>query len=72
MSRNPDFHTEEKEKWIEDYVYRETAVAGKRVQHPQTAVQKELDDMSNAEKVGLTTRKPETKLRRYCTLSDTV
>ena len=38
---------------------RETAVARKRVDHAETAIQRVQDDMRNAEKVGLTTAKPE-------------
>jgi len=51
---------EEKQKWIEDYVERETAVARKRVEDAETAIEKEQDDMRNAEKAGLTSTKPET------------
>jgi len=40
-------------------VERETAVARKRVDHAETAIQRVQDDMRNAEKVGLTTAKPE-------------
>jgi len=50
---------EEKEKWIEDFVERETAWARKRVEDAEAAVQQEQDDMTHAELVGLTTRKPE-------------
>jgi len=51
---------EVKEKWIEYYVDRETAVVRKRVQHVETAIKQEQEDMRNAEKAGLTTRKPKT------------
>jgi len=51
---------EEKEKWITDYVERETTVARKRVEDAVTAIKQKQDDMRNAEKVGLTTTKPET------------
>jgi len=51
---------EEKEKWIEHYVERETAVARKRVHDAETAIMQELKDMTTAESVGVTTRKPET------------
>jgi hypothetical protein len=54
-------NNEEKEKWIEDYVERETAVARKRVQDAETAILQELKDMTTAESAGGTTRKPETK-----------
>jgi len=50
---------EEREKQIEDYVQRETAVARKRVQDAETAILQELKDMTTAESVGGTTRKPE-------------
>jgi len=51
---------EEKEKWIEDYVERETAVPSKRVQDAETAIMQELKDMTTAESVGATTRNAET------------
>jgi len=51
---------EEKEKCIEDYVETETAVARKWVEDAETAIKQKQDDMRNAEKVGLTTTKPET------------
>jgi hypothetical protein len=50
---------EEKEKWIEDYVERETAGARKRVEDAEAAVQQEQDDMTHAEITGLTSREPE-------------
>jgi len=50
---------EEKEKWIEYVVERETAGARKRVEDAEAAVQQEQDDMTHAELVGLTSRKPE-------------
>jgi len=48
---------EEREKWIEDFVERETAVARKRVQDAETAI---MQDMTTAENGGATTGKPET------------
>jgi len=51
---------EEREKWIEAYVERQTAVARKRVQDAETAIMQELKDMTSAESMGATTRKPET------------
>jgi len=51
---------DEKEKWIKDYVERETAVARKRVQDAETATMRELNDMTTAENAGATTGKPET------------
>jgi hypothetical protein len=50
---------EEKEKWIEDYVERETAGARKRVEDAEAEVQHEQDDMPHAEIVGLTSRESE-------------
>jgi len=48
---------EEKEKWIEDFVERETAVARKRVHDAETAI---MQHMTTAENRCATTRKPET------------
>jgi len=53
---------EEKEKWIEDYMERESAVARKRIQDAETEIMQELKDMTTAESLGATTRKPETTL----------
>jgi len=39
---------EEKEKWIEDYVERETTVARKRFQDAETAIMQELKDKTTA------------------------
>jgi len=50
---------EENEKWIEDYVERETAGARKRVEDAEAAVQQEQDDMMQAEIAGLTSRESE-------------
>jgi hypothetical protein len=50
---------EEKEKWIADFVERETAGARKRVEDAEAAVQQEQDDMMHAELAGLTSWKPE-------------
>jgi len=50
---------EEKEKWIEDYVVRETAVARKRVEDAEAAFQQEQDNRKHAEIAGLTYREPE-------------
>jgi len=51
---------EEKEKWIEDYVEKETMVARMLVQDAETAIMQELKDMNTAESAGGTTGKPET------------
>jgi len=66
---------EEKEKWIEYYVERETAGARKQVEHAEEAVQQEHEDMEHAEIAGLTTREPEKTLEEMMvaigdTLSD--
>jgi len=50
---------EEKEKWNEDYVERETAGARKQVQDAEAAVQQEEDNMTHFELAGLTSREPE-------------
>jgi len=50
---------EEKEKSIEDYVDRETAVARQWVEDAETAIKKKLQEMRNAENSGLKTREPE-------------
>ena len=47
----------EKEKWIDDFVERETAVARKRAQDAETAL---MRDMTTAENECATTGKPET------------
>jgi hypothetical protein len=49
---------EEKEKWIEDYVERETTGARKRDEDTEAVVQQEQDDMTQAEIAGLTSRDP--------------
>jgi len=50
---------EVKQKWIEDYVQRETAVPRMRVEHAVAAVQNEQEDMKHVEMAGLTTREHE-------------
>jgi len=42
-----------------DYVDSETAVARKRVEHAERAILLEQEDLTNAEKAGFTTTKPE-------------
>jgi hypothetical protein len=54
---------EENEKWIEDFVERETAGARKRVEDTEAAVQQEQDDMAHTEIAGLTTKEPENMFR---------
>jgi hypothetical protein len=48
---------EEKEKWIEDFVERETAVARKRVQDTETVI---MHNMMTADNGAATTGKPKT------------
>jgi len=58
----PDSHfliNEEKEKWIEDYVEKETARGTKRVEDAEAAITHEPDHTEAAENGGLTTRVPE-------------
>jgi len=50
---------EERVKWIEEYVERETAVARKRVQDAKTAMMQEQEHMENVEKGRSTTTKSE-------------
>jgi hypothetical protein len=58
--RETDFlSNEEKEKWIEHYVERETAGARNRVKDAEAAVQQGQDDMTHAEIAGLTSTEPE-------------
>jgi hypothetical protein len=52
--------SDEQEKWIEDYLARETAVARKLVQDAETAIRQEIKDVTTGENVGATTPKPET------------
>jgi len=49
---------EEREKWIQDYVERETAVARQRVQDAETAIMHEQEYMCNVETGRSTTTKP--------------
>jgi len=68
--KQPETHIlskEEKEKLIEDYVKCESAVARKRVEHAETAINQEQEEMRNAEKVGLKTTKPEITLEEMLT-----
>ena len=54
---------EETEKYIENYVQRENAVTRKRVQNKETAIIEKLNDMTTAEMVRGTTRKPKTTVK---------
>ena len=57
--RETDFSSnEEKEKWIEDYVERETAGARKQVEDAEAAIRQEQEDTEAAENAGLMTREP--------------
>ena len=49
----------ENEKWIEDYVHRDTTMATKQVEDAETVNQQQQDDMTNDQKALMTTRKPE-------------
>ena len=49
---------EETEKWIEDYVGRDTAGARKQVEDAEAAVEQVQEDMKNAENMGLMNREP--------------
>jgi len=53
------FSNDHFEKWIEDYVERETGGARLRIGDGETAVQQEEEDMKNAENAGLTNQEPE-------------
>jgi hypothetical protein len=51
---------DEHEKWIEDYVEKETTAARKKVQVTETVIMQELEDMATSDNAGATARKPET------------
>ena len=51
-----------KEKWIKDYVARETPVGRKHVEDAETAIKQEQQDIGSAECGGLTAREP----RKLC------
>jgi len=55
-------NNKEKEKWIEDYVERETAVARKRVQDAQSAMMQEQECVGNVDNGWLTITQPEITL----------
>jgi hypothetical protein len=50
---------EEREKWIDDHVKRETAAARKHVEDAKAAVQQEQDDLKYAEIAGFTNKEPQ-------------
>jgi len=61
-AKRRDMHflsSEEKQKWIEVYVERETAGARMRVEDAEAVVQQEHDDTRKAENAGLTNRESE-------------
>ena len=43
---------EEKEKWIDDHLERETTVPRKQVEDTETAIKQELGEMGNADQAG--------------------
>ena len=53
-------HTRDKEKWMQNHVDRETAVARQRVQDAERPIMEEQEHMTNVEKVQSTTTKPKT------------
>jgi len=53
---------EHKEKWIDDYVERETTGARKRVEDAEAAIRQEQEHTEAAENMGLTTTEPEKTL----------
>jgi len=62
--RDPHFFSNQgREKWIEDYVERETAVSRKPVHDPQTALMQEHEHMVNVKKGQSTTTKLEIPLK---------
>jgi len=46
-----------RKKWIEDCVDRETTLAGYPISDAERAIKQEQEDLRNAEKAGLRTRK---------------
>jgi hypothetical protein len=53
---------QQKGTWIENYLERETAGVRKRVEEAPASVQKERDDMTHTEFVGMASREPEMSL----------
>jgi hypothetical protein len=54
---------EEKGKWIEEYVDRETAVASKPVQNAETLIMQEQEHVRHVGKARSTTTQPETTFK---------
>jgi len=48
-----------KQQWIENYIERETAVVGQRVDDAEAAIRQQQEDMGTAENTGIRTREPE-------------
>jgi len=63
---------EEKEKSIQEYVDKETAVARKQVEDAERAIKQDQEDMRNADEAGFTTWEPKNKVTRSVILSETV
>ena len=63
---------EEQQKWIDDYVDRETAVARKQVQAAETAIMQKQEHMRNVEKARSTTTKPEKSFEMLNAISDSL
>jgi len=55
--------TQEKDKWIKDYVDTEAAVSRRCVQGAETAIMQEQEDIKTAENAQSTSRKPETTFK---------
>jgi len=51
-------NNEDKEKWIENYVETDTAVARKQVEDAEAPIKQEQEEIRNAENVGVTTSEP--------------
>jgi len=65
--KKPETHVlinKEKLQWRDDYEERETAVARKRVEDIETAIEQKQEDMSEVDKAGLTTRELERHSKR--------
>jgi hypothetical protein len=58
------FSNEDKEKWIEDYVERETARERKRVENAEAAVRQEQGDLTQIAIVGWISREHEKTIEK--------
>jgi len=63
---------EEQQKWIDDYVDRETTVARKQVQDAETAIMQKQEHMRNVEKAQSTTTKPEKSFEMLNAIGDSL